>query len=33
VYVGREKFVSVPSDYEGIMQFSDMVSVIKERKK
>lgn len=33
VCVGREKFVSVPSDYEGIMQFSDMVSVIKERKR
>jgi len=33
VRLGIERFVSVPSDYEGIMQFSDMVSVIKERKK
>jgi len=31
--VGRKKFVSGPSDYGGIMQFSDMVSGIKERKR
>lgn len=33
VRLGGEKFISVPSDYEGIMKFSDMVSAIKERKK